>query len=317
MGITAVLQRSLLGTISTSTDRPFFLTITKPLRTTLLFATKTAITSSTKHHTSFITAHLLPPHGFPQAFLQSSPTWTSSLLSNSAIFLLGSPLLLSGLTLPGIACAFLLGTLTWRAFGPLAFLLVAFYFLAGTAVTKIRFKQKEREGIAEKRSGKRGPSSVWGSGAAGAACAIAAITGVGGSASFKLWQLGFVASFATKLSDTVSSEIGKAFGKTTYLVTTFKLVPRGTEGAVSLEGTLAGLSASILLSVLAYGIHQITAQGAVVCVVASQIANLFESYAGATLQDRQGFKWINNDLVNVLNISLGAALAMIFFHVMN
>ena len=33
-----------------------------------------------------------------------------------------------------------------------------------------------------------------------------------------------------------------------YLVTTFKVVPRGTEGAVSVEGTVAGLLASILLA---------------------------------------------------------------------
>lgn len=33
-----------------------------------------------------------------------------------------------------------------------------------------------------------------------------------------------------------------------YLVTTFKVVPRGTEGAVSIEGTFAGIFASILLA---------------------------------------------------------------------
>lgn len=31
-------------------------------------------------------------------------------------------------------------------------------------------------------------------------------------------------------------------------MTTFKIVPRGTEGAVSVEGTVAGLLASILLA---------------------------------------------------------------------
>lgn len=36
-----------------------------------------------------------------------------------------------------------------------------------------------------------------------------------------------------------------------YLVTTLKVVPRGTEGAVSVEGTLAGLLASILLASVA------------------------------------------------------------------
>jgi uncharacterized membrane protein len=36
-------------------------------------------------------------------------------------------------------------------------------------------------------------------------------------------------------------QVGKAYGKTTYLITTFERVPAGTEGAVSLEGTLAGV----------------------------------------------------------------------------
>ncbi|CAI7830856.1 unnamed protein product [Closterium sp. NIES-54] len=66
-----------------------------------------------------------------------------------------------------------------------------------------------------------------------------------------VWQLGYVASFATKLSDTAGSEIGKAFGKRTFLVTSFQPVPRGTEGAVSLEGTLAGLAAAVVLSAAA------------------------------------------------------------------
>ncbi len=60
-----------------------------------------------------------------------------------------------------------------------------------------------------------------------------------------------MASFCSKLSDTVSSEVGKAYGQTTYLITTFQLVPRGTEGAVSLEGTAAGAIAAVLFAVTA------------------------------------------------------------------
>lgn len=47
--------------------------------------------------------------------------------------------------------------------------------------------------------------SVWGSGLAGMLCAVAALA-TGAQAP---WQIGFVASFVSKLSDTVSSEIGK------------------------------------------------------------------------------------------------------------
>lgn len=59
----------------------------------------------------------------------AQPTWQSALLSNIVIFILGSPILVTGLSLSGIAAAFLLGTLTWRAFGSSGFLLVATYFV--------------------------------------------------------------------------------------------------------------------------------------------------------------------------------------------
>ncbi|XP_061372936.1 protein VTE6, chloroplastic isoform X2 [Gastrolobium bilobum] len=215
--------------------------------------------------------------GGAMALFQSSPaTWQSSLLSNLLIFLLGSPILVTGLSLSGIAAAFLLGTLTWRAFGPSGFLLVATYFIIGTAATKVKMAQKVAQGVAEKRRGRRGPGSVIGSSAAGCVCAFLAIFGVGGEAFSQLWRLGFVASFCTKLSDTVSSEIGKAYGKTTYLVTTFKVVPRGTEGAVSVEGTLAGILASIVLA-----------------------------FVGCLMGE------LNNDAVNIINISLGSIIAVL------
>ncbi|KAL1563786.1 Protein vte6, chloroplastic [Salvia divinorum] len=244
--------------------------------------------------------------------IQSSPpTWQSSFLSNIFIFLLGSPLLVSGLSLSGIAAAFLLGTLTWRAFGSSGFLLVATYYVVGTAATKLKLAQKEAHGVAEKRRGRRGPSSVIGSSAAGCVCALLSIYGFGGGAFARLWELGFVASFCTKLNDTVSSEIGKAYGKRTYLVTTFRTVPRGTEGAISIEGTVAGLCASIFLASVGFLMAEINVTECIICVIASQIANVGESVIGASLQEKEGFKWLNNDVANIINISLGSSLAVL------
>lgn len=176
--------------------------------------------------------------------------------------------------------------------------------------------QKEAQGVAEKRKGRRGPGSVVGSSAAGCVCAYLSIYGIGGKALSQLWQLGFVASFCTKLSDTVSSEIGKAYGKTTYLVTTLKVVPRGTEGAVSVEGTIAGFIASILLAFVGCLTGQINASEAAICVIASQIANVGESIIGASLQEKEGLQWLNNDVVNVINISLGSILAILLQQVL-
>lgn len=51
----------------------------------------------------------------------------------------------------------------------------------------------------------------------------------------------------------------KAYGKTTYLITTLQLVPRGTEGAVSLEGTLAGLGAAAVFAASSLAVGQVGA----------------------------------------------------------
>jgi uncharacterized protein (TIGR00297 family) len=127
------------------------------------------------------------------------------------------------------------------------------YFLVGTAVTRIGMAEKEAAGIAEKRSGVRGPENVWGSALTATLCAIGVLVAQQGWVTeTNLWigllSLGYVASFATKLSDTTASEVGKAYGKRTFLITTLRPVPAGTEGAVSLEGTLAGVVGSAVMA---------------------------------------------------------------------
>lgn len=115
---------------------------------------------------------------------------------------------------------------------------------------------------------------------------------------------------ATGLKNKCLSQLTSTSCLSRYLATTFAPVPRGTEGAVSVEGTLAGVCAAILLAALAVGIHLVDKRGALLCIVASQVANYGESLLGATLQGRPGYEWLNNDVVNVLNITLGALLAM-------
>ncbi|CAN0409503.1 unnamed protein product, partial [Ectocarpus sp. 13 AM-2016] len=52
----------------------------------------------------------------------------------------------------------------------------------------------------------------------------------------------------------------QAYGKHTFLITTFKPVPAGTEGAVSLEGTLAGVVGSVIISGFAAAAGVVTAK---------------------------------------------------------
>lgn len=222
------------------------------------------------------------------------------------------------LTPAGILNAWLLGVLIWGTLGLRGYAVVCAYFIVGSAVTRIGMAQKEAEGIAEKRSGARGPENVWGSAFTAALCAVAIgiINWQGSETVFlsSLLILGYVASFCTKLSDTCASEVGKAYGKRTFLITTLQSVPRGTEGAVSLEGTLAGIFASVVLAMLGWGVGLIDVWGIIWCVLAAFIATNLESVIGATLQSR--WQWLTNELVNVLNTLIGAAAAMLFAWIM-
>lgn len=211
------------------------------------------------------------------------------------------------LTPAGLVHAWILGVLIWGTLGWRGYVVVMFYFLVGSGVTRIGMSLKEAAGIAEKRSGARGPENVWGSAAVGALCALGTL--VLPDPYRELLLLGYVASFSTKLSDTSASEVGKAYGQRTFLITSFQPVPKGTEGAVSLEGTVAGILASAAIAAVGWAVGLINLPGVGLCMVAALIATSFESVIGATLQNR--FAWLTNELVNVINTFIGALVAIL------
>ncbi|TVP66843.1 MAG: TIGR00297 family protein [Leptolyngbya sp. LCM1.Bin17] len=217
------------------------------------------------------------------------------------------------LTPAGYWHAWGLGVLLWGCLGWPGYALMMIYFLVGSAVTKVGMARKQAAGIAEGRSGMRGPENVWGSALAGALCALA-VGGLNtwGGPGQALWimalGLGYVASLSTKLSDTTASEVGKAYGRRTFLMTTLKPVPAGTEGAVSLEGTLAGVLGSVVIAIAGWGVGLIAVWGIPICLVAALIATSAESVIGATVQGQ--WPWLTNEVVNIINTTLGALVAM-------
>jgi uncharacterized protein (TIGR00297 family) len=223
------------------------------------------------------------------------------------------------LTTAGLLHAWALGVLVWGSLGWQGYLVVMFYFLVGSAVTRIGMAEKEAAGIAEKRSGARGPENVWGSALVGALCAVGVLLlpffgtePVQKEGLTAFLTLGYVASLSTKLSDTCASEVGKAYGKRTFLITTLRSVPRGTEGAVSLEGTLAGVLASIAIALVGWAVGLINPAGIGICIIAAFVATNLESVIGATLQTR--WRWLTNEWVNILNTLIGAIVAMGLAH---
>ena len=230
--------------------------------------------------------------------------WATAFALNGVLIALAQRVPL--LTRAGWCHAAILGTILWGCLGWQGWIAVVLYLALGSLVTKVGFQQKQRQGLAEARGGRRSPANVWGSAAVGAVLALLIGSGLGPK---PLLLVGFSASFAAKLADTFGSEIGKRYGRTTVLITTLRRVPPGTEGAVSLEGTLASAIGSLVMTAVVVAVQLVPA-GPVAWLVAAVglLATLLESLLGALLQERT--PWLTNELVNAIQTAVAAVLAM-------
>src|SRR5204863_7334565 len=100
------------------------------------------------------------------------------------------------------------------------------------------------------KRGGRTASQVLANLAVGAVCAVAfALNG------HAIFLLGCVSALAEAAADTVSSEYGQAVSHNPRLITTWNIVPPGTDGAVRLPGTFAGMIAATIVSLIAASVH--------------------------------------------------------------
>jgi uncharacterized protein (TIGR00297 family) len=237
--------------------------------------------------------------------------WLIAIGLNSILLLIAAIVPKKLLTPMGLAHAWVLGVVIWGGLGWQGYAIVLLFFLVGSGVTRIGKSRKEAAGIAEARDGARSPKNLWGAAATGMLCTLG-ILAIDRELLPLSWRglllLGYVASFATKLADTTASEIGKAYGKQTFLITTLQPVPRGTEGAISLEGSIAGIGGGLLIAIVGYAVGAIDLNGIWICTIASFIATNIESVIGATLQVK--FDWLSNELVNAINTFIGAIVAI-------
>ena len=85
---------------------------------------------------------------------------------------------------------------------------------------------------------------------------------------------------------------------------TLRPVPVGTEGAVSVEGLLAGLAAAILIGGLAFALRLVDGPGWVAVALAGFLGNVLESLTGSWGRRAFPHGWLN-----FANTAVGAALA--------
>jgi len=118
-----------------------------------------------------------------------------------------------------------------------------------------------------------------------------------GSTFTSIFALG-LAALAEAAADTVSSEIGQVLGGRPRLITTLRPVEPGTDGGITIAGSLAGiLAAGMVVVTGALALH-VEWPIALVSWAGGVFGLFFDSLLGASVE-RAG--WLNNDAVNFLS----------------
>jgi uncharacterized protein (TIGR00297 family) len=203
-------------------------------------------------------------------------------------------------------------------------------FVLTFEATRLGRKHKEAAGLAESRKGRNAAQvianlgiaafygSVWGVGVFGSwgYATIGSYQGSDGGAHayMAVFSLPVLAAFAEATADTVSSEIGQAFGGRPFMLTTLRRVAPGTDGAITLIGTLAGILAAAIIAASGAPAMGMSARECLVAFVAGVLGLFFYSLLGATFE-RRG--WLGNDLVNFLSTAFAAAVSLLAIRLFN
>ena len=194
-----------------------------------------------------------------------------------------------------VALVFMIARLDLRLF----WVLVVVFFLT-LAATRAGYVRKQELKVAE---GKRGRSASQVMANLGIAALVLAFPSVHAA------QLMALAALAEAAADTTSSEIGTAFSARTVLITSWRPVPSGTNGGISLNGTAAGIIAALITAVCASAFGLLHASGILVVGATGAAGMLVDSVIGATLETHG---YVNNDAVNLLSTAAAAGFAWMF-----
>lgn len=177
-------------------------------------------------------------------------------------------------------------------------------FVLTVIATRWGYGRKQRLGVAERRHG-RGASQVLANLAAATACLLPAIWFPQVS---ELLLVGGMAALAEAAADTVSSEIGQATARGAYMITDFSDVPIGTNGAISVEGTIAGCVAASLISWVSAASGLVDWRWSFVIAFAGIGGMFVDSIMGATWENSGK---MGNDSVNFVSTVVAADAALI------
>jgi uncharacterized protein (TIGR00297 family) len=204
-----------------------------------------------------------------------------------------------GGALMGVLVAFVL----MLAAGVAGFVPLLTVFVITVLATRLGHTRKQQLGVAERGPG-RSASQVLANLGATTLCALPVIwfprlTGI--------LLAGAIAALAEATADTASSEIGQATARAAYMITDFREAPIGTNGAISVVGTLAGCVAACLVAWVSAFFGVVSWNWTPLIALAGIAGMFFDSVLGATWENSGK---MGNDAVNFVSTVFAADLAL-------
>lgn len=239
------------------------------------------------------------------------------------------------LTFSGAFAAFFIGMAVYSGIGIRGIFLLGIFFVTSSSWSKYKssLKIKMEEKLA------KGARRDW----------LQVVANGGAAGLFSIiyyfdddfiWLIGFVVCLASANSDTWASEIGSLSKKAPIYIRTFKRIEKGTSGAVSLLGTIAGIAGAFLISFLSFVLFDIPFYTSLIIFLFGFVGNIIDTLIGAFYQQGyvckqcgietekkvhcrwpttriKGLTYVDNDMVNFLSGFLAAVMAIVFISFTN
>ena len=238
----------------------------------------------------------------------------------------------------GAIAAIIVGSAIYAFAGLAAWIALILFFVSSSVITQYKKAKKAKLSIEYKNSS-RNYKQVLASGLIPAVLSVAYFV-----TKSEAVLLAVIAAIAVSCSDTWGSEIGVLNKGKNVSITTFKPVPKGESGGVSLLGTNASLAGAFMIAVffvasqlatsspsLMHGLQilaLITLLGFAGSIIDSLLGAKFqvkyidsktksitesEQTNGKLNKQASGVKFINNDMVNLLSSVVAGAIALVVF----
>jgi uncharacterized protein (TIGR00297 family) len=215
--------------------------------------------------------------------------------------------LLRAVTWSGAIAGAIVSFILYFAAGPGAFIALIAVFVLATIATRFGYTRKRALGTAEKTGGRTASQVVANIGIAALSAALFA------AVHNPIMLAALSAALAEAAADTVSSECGQALSDRARLITSWRTVPAGTDGGITVAGTLAGVVAAFVVAAVCVLVGLISRATALAVWISGVLGMLFDSLLGAFLERR---KLLNNDAVNFFSTVAAALLVIALLRVL-